>query len=152
VGHTGAGKTAALALLHRVWDPTAGRILVDGVDTREVTLASLRQNIGVVFQESLLFNRSIAENLRVGKPDATQPELEAAARLAEAHDFILRQPLSRQQTISSLTQFTSRVTSRAWPPCGRRPRRPPGGTGAGSPPGRPRAPGTWGPSPPGSRR
>ena len=92
VGHTGAGQTTALSLLHRVWDPTAGRILVDGVDIREVTLASLRQNIGVVFQESLLFNRSIAENLRVGKPDATDAELEAAARLAEAHDFILRQP------------------------------------------------------------
>ena len=99
VGHTGAGKTTALSLLHRVWDPTAGRILIDGVDIREVTLASLRQNIGVVFQESLLFNRSIAENLRVGKPDATDAELEAAARLAEAHDFILRQPRGYQTLV-----------------------------------------------------
>ncbi|WP_337875729.1 glucan ABC transporter ATP-binding protein/ permease [Elioraea sp.] len=92
VGQTGAGKSTAMALLQRLWDPQAGRITVDGVDIRDVTLASLRAQIGVVFQESLLFNRSIADNLRVGKPDATQEELEAACRLAEAHDFILRQP------------------------------------------------------------
>jgi ATP-binding cassette subfamily B protein len=92
VGQTGAGKSTAMALLQRLWDPQQGRITIDGTDIRDVTLASLRAQIGVVFQESLLFNRSIADNLRVGKPDATQEELEAACRLAEAHDFILRQP------------------------------------------------------------
>lgn len=92
VGQTGAGKSTAMALLQRLWDPQEGRIAIDGIDIRDATLASLRAQIGVVFQESLLFNRSIADNLRVGKPDATQEELEAACRLAEAHDFILRQP------------------------------------------------------------
>ncbi len=92
VGSTGAGKSTAMGLLHRLWDPTEGRISIDGQDVRDFTLDSLRRHIGVVFQESALFNRSIADNLRVGKPDATQAELEAAATLAEAHEFILRQP------------------------------------------------------------
>ncbi|MBS0224088.1 MAG: glucan ABC transporter ATP-binding protein/ permease [Proteobacteria bacterium] len=92
VGPTGAGKSTALSLLHRMWDPQSGTIRVDGIDHREIRLDSLRRNIGVVFQDSTMFYRSIADNLRIGKPDATQAELEAAARLAEAHDFILRQP------------------------------------------------------------
>jgi glucan exporter ATP-binding protein len=92
VGHTGAGKSTAMALLQRLWDPTTGRISIDGVDLRDMTLDSLRQNIGVVFQDNLLFNRSIRENLLVGRPEATQEEIEQACRMAEAHDFILRQP------------------------------------------------------------
>ncbi|MBM3567875.1 MAG: glucan ABC transporter ATP-binding protein/ permease [Alphaproteobacteria bacterium] len=92
VGSTGAGKSTAMGLLHRMWDPEAGAILIDGVDIRDVTLESLRRNVGVVFQDSTMFYRSIADNLRVGKPEAGQAELEAAAKLAEAHDFILRQP------------------------------------------------------------
>lgn len=92
VGHTGAGKTTAMALLQRLWDPRTGRITIDGQDLREVTLDSLRGNIGVVFQESLLFNRSIRDNLLVGRPDATQQEVEAACRMADAHEFIVRQP------------------------------------------------------------
>jgi ATP-binding cassette subfamily B protein len=92
VGHTGAGKSTAMALLQRLWDPTTGRISIDGVDLRDMTLDSLRQNVGVVFQDNLLFNRSIRENLLVGRPDATQEEIEQACRMAEAHDFILRQP------------------------------------------------------------
>ncbi len=92
VGHTGAGKTTAMALLQRLWDPISGRILVDGQDLRDVTLDSLRRRIGVVFQDSMLFNRSIRDNLRMGKPDATDAELAEACRLAEAHDFIIRQP------------------------------------------------------------
>ncbi|MBR0669236.1 glucan ABC transporter ATP-binding protein/ permease [Roseomonas hellenica] len=91
VGHTGAGKSTAMSLLQRIWDPSEGRITIDGQDTRDVTLESLRGAIGVVFQDSLLFNRSIRDNLLVGKPDATQEEIERACRLAEAHDFILRQ-------------------------------------------------------------
>jgi ATP-binding cassette subfamily B protein len=92
VGPTGAGKSTTMALLHRLWDPQAGRITVDGLDIRAATLASLRRNIGVVFQESAMFYRTIAENLRVGRPDATDAELEAAAREAQAHDFITAQP------------------------------------------------------------
>jgi ATP-binding cassette, subfamily B, beta-glucan exporter len=92
VGPTGAGKSTALSLLHRMWDAQSGIIRIDGVDHRDIKLESLRRNIGVVFQDSTMFYRSIADNLRIGKPDATQAELEAAARLAEAHDFILRQP------------------------------------------------------------
>jgi ATP-binding cassette, subfamily B, beta-glucan exporter len=90
VGPTGSGKTTALALLHRAFDPQSGLITVDGVDIRALTLSGLRRNIGVVFQETLLFNRSIAENLRVGKPDATDEELREAAARAQALDFIDR--------------------------------------------------------------
>ncbi|MBS0519702.1 MAG: glucan ABC transporter ATP-binding protein/ permease [Proteobacteria bacterium] len=92
VGPTGAGKSTALSLLHRMWDPQSGVIRIDGVDHRDLKLESLRRNIGVVFQDSTMFYRSIADNLRIGKPEATQAELEEAARLAEAHDFIQRQP------------------------------------------------------------
>jgi ATP-binding cassette, subfamily B, beta-glucan exporter len=92
VGHTGAGKSTAVALLQRLRDPDAGTIRIDGVDLRDVTLDSLRANVGVVFQESMLFYRTIADNLRVGRPEASDADLLAAARLAEAHDFILRQP------------------------------------------------------------
>ena len=92
VGPTGAGKSTALSLLHRMWDAQSGVIRVDGIDTRDIKLESLRRNIGVVFQDSTMFYRSIADNLRIGKPDATQAELERAAKLAEAHDFIMRQP------------------------------------------------------------
>jgi len=91
VGHTGAGKSTAMTLLQRLWDPTSGRITIDGQDLRDVTLDSLRSSIGVVFQESLLFNRSIRDNLLVGKPDATEEELEQACRMADAHEFIVRQ-------------------------------------------------------------
>ncbi len=92
VGATGAGKSTAMNLLQRMWEPTDGGILIDGQDLRDVTLDSLRGAVGVVFQESLLFNRSIRDNLLVGKPNATDAELEQACRLAEAHDFIMRQP------------------------------------------------------------
>ncbi|ACF03235.1 ABC transporter related [Rhodopseudomonas palustris TIE-1] len=90
VGATGAGKSTAIALLHRAFDPQSGVIKVDGMDIRGITLASLRRNIGVVFQEALLFDRSIADNLRVGKPDATPEELRLAAERAQALEFIER--------------------------------------------------------------
>ena len=92
VGTTGAGKSTAMNLLQRLWDPTAGRVAIDGQDISHVTLESLRQTIGVVFQESLLFNRSIRENLRIGQPEATDAQVEQACRMADAHDFIIRQP------------------------------------------------------------
>jgi glucan exporter ATP-binding protein len=91
VGHTGAGKSTAMTLLQRLWDPTSGRITIDGQDLRDITLDSLRSNIGVVFQESLLFNRSIRDNLLVGRPEATDAEIEQACRMADAHEFIVRQ-------------------------------------------------------------
>ncbi len=92
VGPTGSGKSTALALLHRTFDPQAGTISVDGMDIRALALTGLRRNIGVVFQETLLFNRSIAENLRVGKPDATEADMREAAARAQALDFIDRNP------------------------------------------------------------
>jgi glucan exporter ATP-binding protein len=92
VGPTGSGKSTALALLHRAFDPQSGIVKVDGMDIRGFTLTGLRRNIGVVFQETLLFNRSIAENLRVGKPDATEGEMRVAAARAQALEFIERNP------------------------------------------------------------
>jgi ATP-binding cassette, subfamily B, beta-glucan exporter len=92
VGATGAGKSTALALLHRAFDPQSGTVRIDGTDIRAVTLTGLRRNIGVVFQEVLLLNRSIAENLRVGKPDATEAEMRAACERAQVLDVITRQP------------------------------------------------------------
>ena len=92
VGATGAGKSTALALLHRVYDPQSGAVKIDGMDVRGLTLSGLRRNIGVVFQEALLFNRSIADNLRVGKPDATDEELLQACRRAQAIDIVERNP------------------------------------------------------------
>jgi ATP-binding cassette, subfamily B, beta-glucan exporter len=91
VGASGAGKSTALALLHRVFDPDEGQVLIDDQDIKTMTLEGLRQNIGVVFQEALLFNRSISDNLRVGKPDATLDELTQAAKQAQALEFIERQ-------------------------------------------------------------
>jgi ATP-binding cassette subfamily B protein len=99
VGPTGAGKTTTLALLQRLRSPDSGRILVDGHDIGDVTLNSLRHNIAVVFQDAGLFNRSIAENIRVGRSDATDAEVEEAARLAEAHDFIAKKPDTYQFVI-----------------------------------------------------
>jgi len=90
VGHTGAGKTTALALLQRLRDPQVGRITVDGFDVRDVTLASLRSSMAVVFQDAGLFNRTIAENIRIGKPGASDEEVQRAAELAGAHEFIVR--------------------------------------------------------------
>ena len=92
VGPTGSGKTTTLALLQRMRQPDEGRILIDRTDIADATLHSLRHAIAVVFQDAGLFNRSIAENIRVGRPDATDADIERAARLAEAHDFIMRKP------------------------------------------------------------
>ena len=88
VGSTGSGKSTTLGLLHRVFDPDSGRITIDGIDLRDMTLVSLRRNIGVVFQEPMLFARSIEENLRVGKADATAEEIDMALTRAQAKDFV----------------------------------------------------------------
>src|SRR6201994_119956 len=90
VGPTGAGKSTAIALLHRAFDPQSGFIKIDGMDLRGLKLSALRRNIGVVFQEALLFNRSIADNLRVGRSDASDEEMRKAAARAQALEFIDR--------------------------------------------------------------
>jgi ATP-binding cassette subfamily B protein len=93
VGATGAGKTTALALLYRAYDPNSGRILIDGRDIKQMSLRSLRSNISVVFQDTGLLFRSIAENVRVGNPEATDDEVKKATTVAQAHAFIARKPL-----------------------------------------------------------
>jgi ATP-binding cassette, subfamily B, bacterial len=93
VGPSGAGKTTLTYLIPRLYDPTAGRILIDGHDLRDVTLSSLTKQIGMVTQESYLFNDTIRANLLYGKLDATQAEIEEAARAANIHDFIMGLPL-----------------------------------------------------------
>lgn len=92
VGSTGSGKSTTLGLLHRVFDPEKGAVKIDGRDIRDLPLAALRRNIGVVFQEPMLFARSIEENLRIGKPDATDEEIRVALERAQAADFVARQP------------------------------------------------------------
>jgi glucan exporter ATP-binding protein len=92
VGTTGAGKSTAMALLERLWDPDRGAIRIDGQDIKGVSLASLRAAIGVVFQDSPVLNRSVRDNLLLGKPDATDAELFAALRLAQAEDFVRSMP------------------------------------------------------------
>lgn len=91
VGSTGSGKSTTLGLLHRAFDPQSGCIKIDGDDIRDICLASLRRNIGVVFQEPMLFARSIRENLQVGRPDATDAEMIEALERAQAIEFITRQ-------------------------------------------------------------
>jgi ATP-binding cassette subfamily B protein len=91
VGATGSGKSTTLALLHRAFDPQSGRITIDGVDIRDLSLASLRRNIGVVFQEPMLFARTIRENILVGRPDASDHDVIAALARAQGTDVMMRQ-------------------------------------------------------------
>ena len=92
VGESGAGKSTIFALLSRFWDPDGGAIFVDGQDLRDVTQHSLRRQIAAVQQDTFLFAASVAENIRYGRPDATEAEVEAAARAANAHEFIAGLP------------------------------------------------------------
>ena len=92
VGETGSGKTTMGYLVARLYDPTAGRIAVDGVDIRDLSFASLADTVGLVSQETYLFHASVAENLRFAKPDATDAELQDAARAAQIHDLIASLP------------------------------------------------------------
>jgi ATP-binding cassette subfamily B protein len=88
VGPTGAGKTTIINLLPRFYDVSAGSVTIDGQDVRDVTLESLRDQIGIVLQDTTLFSGSIRENIAYGRPDASDAEVEAAARAAQAHEFI----------------------------------------------------------------
>ena len=92
VGGTGSGKTTISGLLSRFYDPTSGRVTLDGVDLRDFRISDLRMLIGAVQQETLLFNDTIEENIKYGSPDATHDEVVAAAKMANAHDFIVSQP------------------------------------------------------------
>jgi ABC-type multidrug transport system fused ATPase/permease subunit len=92
VGASGAGKTTVFNLLLRYFDPTEGRVLVDGIDARELSLTRLRALFATVSQDTYLFHGTVAENLRMARPDADLATLEAAARAANAHDFITRLP------------------------------------------------------------
>jgi ATP-binding cassette subfamily B protein len=92
VGHSGAGKSTIVNLLARFYDPDKGRILFDGIDLRDCTVRSLRSQIGLVSQEVILFNGSVRENIRMGYLEASDEEVEAAAKSAEIHDFILSLP------------------------------------------------------------
>ncbi len=93
LGATGAGKSVLMSLIPRFFDPTAGRVLIDGIDARRLHLDDLRRNIGLVFQESFLFSNTIAANIAFGHPDATRAQIEKAAHIAAAHEFITQLPL-----------------------------------------------------------
>ncbi|HVA74111.1 MAG TPA: ABC transporter ATP-binding protein [Acidimicrobiales bacterium] len=99
VGASGSGKSTVALLLPRFYDVQQGRVLVDGIDVREAKLGSLRGQIGVVFEESFLFSESVRDNIAYGRPDATDEEVEAAARAAEAHEFISRLPLGYETLV-----------------------------------------------------
>jgi ATP-binding cassette subfamily B protein len=92
LGATGSGKSTIISLLPRFYDPSEGRITIDGIDLRDVTLESLRSQIGIVLQETTLFAGPIKDNIAFGRPSATQDEIEAAARAAAAHEFIMEFP------------------------------------------------------------
>ncbi len=92
LGATGAGKSALMSLVPRFFDPQRGRLLIDGEDVRRYRIEDLRRRIGIVFQESFLFSNTIAANLAFGHPDATREQIERAARIAQAHDFITALP------------------------------------------------------------
>lgn len=92
VGSSGAGKSTIVNLILRLYEPQTGSIMIDGIDSAQYNRESLRQNIGIVLQDTVLFGASIAENISYGKPDATRDEIERAAALAYAHDFIVALP------------------------------------------------------------
>lgn len=92
LGPTGAGKTTLLSLIPRFYDPTRGRVLIDGTDVRQLDLDDLRRNIGLVFQESFLFSNTVAANIAFGHPHASREKIERAARIAAAHEFIMELP------------------------------------------------------------
>jgi ABC-type multidrug transport system fused ATPase/permease subunit len=90
LGATGSGMSSLLSLIPRFYDPQQGQVLIDGHDVREYDLDDLRKNVGLVFQESFLFSNTVEQNIAFGHPDATQSQIEKAARIASAHEFVSR--------------------------------------------------------------
>jgi ATP-binding cassette subfamily B protein len=99
VGHSGSGKTTFVKLIQRLYDVTDGRVMIDGQNIAQATQESLRSQIAIVQQEPILFHRSLSENIAYARPEATQAEIERAARLANAHDFIARLPRGYQTLV-----------------------------------------------------
>jgi ABC-type multidrug transport system fused ATPase/permease subunit len=99
IGHTGSGKTTLASLVPRFYDVSAGRVLVDGADVRDVTLYSLRREIGVIPQDPFLFSTSVRENIAFGRPEMTDDEVERVSRLAQAHEFVERLPQGYETVI-----------------------------------------------------
>ena len=99
IGHTGAGKTTLASLVPRFYDVDSGRVLVDGADVRDVTLASLRREIGVIPQDPFLFSTTVRENIAFGRPEMSDAEIERVARLAQAHEFVERLPQGYETVI-----------------------------------------------------
>ena len=101
VGHTGSGKSTIVNLITRMYDPISGQILIDGMDLKKIKISSIRHNIAIVSQEIFLFRGTIADNIRYARPDATMEEVIAAAKAANAHDFIVRLPEGYETEVGS---------------------------------------------------
>jgi ATP-binding cassette subfamily B multidrug efflux pump len=99
LGATGAGKSSLVGLIPRFYDPTAGRITIDGIDVRDLDEGALRATVGIAMQESVLFSGTIRDNIRYGRPEASEEEVRAAAEQAQAHDFIMRLPGGYDATV-----------------------------------------------------
>lgn len=106
VGASGCGKSTIIQLLQRFYDPIQGSVLIDGIDIKELNIKWLRQHIGIVSQEPILFATSIAENISYGWDGVTQDQIEAAAKEANAHDFIMKLPKVRNENMpNNLLQY-----------------------------------------------
>ncbi len=106
VGQSGCGKSTLIQLAERFYDPVEGQVCLDGVDLKELNVKWYRQQVGLVSQEPTLFSGTILENIKWGKPEATDDEVEIAAKLANAHDFILQLPLKYQTLVLLYWQLT----------------------------------------------
>ena len=111
VGRSGSGKSTIMKLLPRLYEPEKGRILIDGYDLAKLQLGSVRRQIGIVPQDSLLFDGSVRDNIALTAPDATSAEIEAAARVACAHDFIMELPQGYASSVESVVAASQGATS-----------------------------------------
>ncbi len=114
VGPTASGKTSLVGLLARLYDPSEGRVVIDGADIREVDLASLRHEIAFVADDSFLFSDTVAGNIAYARPDATQEQIEAAARRAQAHGFISALPDGYETVVGERGLPSRAASASAW--------------------------------------